>query len=342
MTQLVEVDEFLEVMADHVVIDVRAPGEFSGGHIPGAVNLPLFDDQQRATLGTLYKQKGRDAAVLEGLEIAGPKMRWLVTEGRRIAAQRPILLHCWRGGMRSASVAWVLRTAGMELRVLAGGYKAFRSRAQAEFRTPRQMIVLAGMTGAGKTTVLHEIAQRGEQVIDLERLANHRGSSFGGIGLPAQPTTEQFENLLFLELRRLDVNVATWLEDESPSIGKVRVPSALWWNMRRSPAIFLDVNQETRAENLVAEYGHLNRQQLVAATLRLQKKLGGLRTQQALALLERHDDVAVALSLLEYYDKSYRHAAEKRPRDHVYRLEGTITTDRILEFGRSLQSAEVS
>ena len=342
MTQAIGIEEFLHAMDSHAIIDVRAPIEFRKGHIPIAHNLPLFDDQQRDDLGVRYKNQGHDEAVLRGLEMAGPKMRWLVEESRRLAMGRPILLHCWRGGLRSSSVAWVLQTAGLDVRTLQGGYKAFRQRAQAEFDTSREMIILSGMTGAGKTRFLLDIAAMGEQVIDLEALANHRGSSFGGIGLPDQPSTEQFENELFLTFHRLDPELPTWLEDESPSIGRVRVPTKLWWRMRAAPAIFLEVDRQTRAKNLAAEYGRLDRQQLVEATQRLQKKLGHLRTHQAIELLAKGERESVALSLLDYYDKSYRHAAKKRPRQYVYPLSGPPSAERILELGRTLRLRQVS
>ena len=326
-------------MDDHCVVDVRSPSEFADGHIPAAENVPLFDDEQRARVGTCYKQEGRDAAVLLGLEIVGPKMRGLAEEVLAVAGGRPVLLHCWRGGMRSSSVAWLLEQTGLQPKVLTGGYKAFRRKAHETFELKRPMFVLSGMTGAGKTTKLRKIASLGEQVIDLEALANHRGSSFGGIGLPAQPTTEQFENNLFTEVHGLDANRPIWLEDESPSIGKVRVPNSFWRRMRESPAIFLDVGCENRAENLVAEYGKLDTTLLRSAVLRLEKKLGGLRTKTFCEWIDKADYHAVALGLLEYYDKSYRHAAEKRPRAHVFRLPGDTTAAATVAFSRTLKVA---
>lgn len=367
MQQLIDIDEFLtvwnaesetdhrfqhhadnpydaksHVRGEYRLIDVRSPSEFARGHIPGAANVPLFDDEQRANVGTLYKQQGRQEAVLQGLEFAGPKMRWLAEEVRRIAGNHRVLLHCWRGGMRSASMAWLVKTVGIPVQVLRGGYREFRRRAQVEFDRPRSMIILSGMTGAGKTTMLSELADRGEQTVDLEALANHRGSSFGGIGLPCQPTTEQFENDLFWQLRRSDAARPIWLEDESPSIGKVRVPSTFWWRMRESPALFLDVDRPARARNLMSEYSALDREQLLSATQRLQKKLGGLRVQQACEMIEQQDDESAALLLLEYYDKTYRHAAKKRPRKEVLPLAGTITVDRVLERAHEAAGLGVS
>ena len=142
-----------------------------------------------------------------------------------------------------------------------------------------------------------------------------------------------------MEIFRADQSRPIWLEDESRSIGKVRVPDSFWWRMRESPAIFLDVAREKRAQNLVGEYGELDRTALRDAVTRLAKKLGGLRVRQFCELVERGDDFAVALGLLEYYDKSYGHAAEKRPREQVFRLPGDSTSESIVEFSRTLKVA---
>ena len=334
MVREVDIDGFLQAADQGKMVDVRSPGEFAQGKIPSAVNVPLFSDEERARVGTCYKQQGRESAVLLGLEIVGPKMRRLAEQLVELTESGTILLHCWRGGMRSNSVAWLATQAGIEPTVLRGGYKAFRSAAHEAFCAERNIVVLSGMTGAGKTTMLHELAAAGEQVLDLEGLANHRGSSFGAIGLAPQPTCEQFENEIFWRLRNLDPRRPVWIEDESPSIGRIRVPDTLWWCMRRAPAIFLDVSREHRARNLEEEYGELDVSGLEEATRRLERKLGGLRMQRVLDLLESGDLYQVAFELLEYYDKSYRHAAERRPRAEVHRLAGEINVERLISFSR--------
>ena len=332
MSHRLDISEFLENAEPSLVIDVRSPGEFQQGHIPAAENVPLFTDAERARIGTCYKQQGRQPAIMLGLDIVGPKMRSLAEQAQQLASDRGPLVHCWRGGMRSSSFAWLLEQIGMSPCTLIGGYRSFRRAAQAAFEVERPIIVLAGMTGAGKTKMLHGLASAGEQTLDLEQLANHRGSSFGGIGLPPQPTCEQFENELFMRLRELDPAKPVWIEDESPSIGKVRVPDKFWWSMRQSPAIFLDVSRQQRAMNLAQEYGRLDGVELEAATLRLEQKLGRIRTKELTTALRHGDMHAVALGLLAYYDKTYSHAAAKRPRQHVHRLSGDITVDRIIQF----------
>jgi len=190
-------------MARAPVIDVRSPGEFVRGHIPGAHSVPLFTDEERAVVGTLYKQQGRDAAVREGLRIVGPKLATIVDEARALAPDGRIGVHCWRGGERSGSVAWLLDKAGFtEVFTLKRGYKAFRQHVLEAFNMPHDLRVLGGYTGTGKTETLAHLRELGEQVIDLEGLAHHKGSSFGALGEEPQPTTEHFENLLVVDYGR--------------------------------------------------------------------------------------------------------------------------------------------
>ena len=211
----VDVSESLRLSCAMPVVDVRSPSEFAHGHIPGAANVPLFNDAERSEIGTLYKHAGREPAVTRGLAIAGPKARQLVETVRDIAPGKDLVVHCWRGGMRSESFAWMLRQCEMSPRVLRGGYKSFRRAAHTEFATVRNVITLSGLSGSGKTQILLALRDAGEQVLDLEGLANHRGSAFGGIGLPPQPTVEQFENELFLEWRSFDRDRPVWIESES-------------------------------------------------------------------------------------------------------------------------------
>jgi tRNA 2-selenouridine synthase len=177
------------------MLDVRSPGEFARGHIPGAQNIPLFDNEGRAEVGTIYKQKGKQPAILRGLELVGPNMATMAERGRLTAIDNTVFVHCWRGGMRSGSVAWLLESYGVKVFTLKGGYKAFRRYMQQQFEAPKNLLVLGGRTGSQKTTWLHALQGDGEQVIDLEGLACHKGSSFGMLGEHPQPTQEQFENL---------------------------------------------------------------------------------------------------------------------------------------------------
>ena len=316
------IEEFLAQAQTRPIIDVRSPGEFDQAHIPGAVNIPLFDNDERAQIGTRYKQAGKDHAVLMGLEMVGPKLAGFVRQSRKLTSGSAgqVLVHCWRGGMRSGSFAWLLQTAGLSPATLAGGYKAYRNAVLSAFAEPRNLVILGGKTGSGKTDILHELARQDEQTIDLEGLAHHKGSSYGAIGQRPQPTTEQFENLIFAEWRNLDGQKRTWLEDESRNVGSCFIPMPLWAQMRTAPVAYIDVPKEVRIRRLVADYTGIDHALLVEATERIRRRLGGKTTQDALDALARHDYATVADLTLDYYDKAYLHGLAQRDPAWVHPL----------------------
>ncbi len=238
---LLEPKEFLDEVETLPVVDVRSPAEFGQGHIPGAVNIPLFDNDERALVGTAYKNQGRLTALDLGLDLTGPKMSSLVRQARQIAAEGQVLLYCWRGGMRSSSMAWLFETAGLHSKILNGGYKAYRNFIRVNLVTDKKFIILGGMTGSGKTLWLKQLAQAGEPVVDLEALAVHRGSVFGAIGLGTQPSNEQFENDLFHHLQAFKPDSLIWLEDESRQIGTVFLPETFYLAMVSSPLIQISI-----------------------------------------------------------------------------------------------------
>ncbi len=316
MVRPLDIADFLD--GDTPIIDVRSPGEHAHGHIPGAHSLPLFSNEERAVVGTIYKQQGRDAAVLEGLRIVGPKLAAIVEEARTLAPDGRIRVHCWRGGERSASVAWLLDKAGFaEVVTLRKGYKAFRDHVLASFDAPFHLNVLGGYTGTGKTEALHQLRTLGEQVVDLEALANHKGSSFGALGEAPQPTTEHFENLLWAELQKLDRTVPIWVEDESLMIGRAKIPQVFFDRMRASTLFFAQMSVEERADRLVLDYGKFPVEQLAEAVKRIEKRLGPQHCKNALAALQEGDLRAVAIITLTYYDKTYRRGLEQRDPERV-------------------------
>jgi tRNA 2-selenouridine synthase len=331
MSSSIDFDVLVDALADPnrvPIIDVRSPGEFSRGHIPGSNSVPLFDDAERAEIGTMYKQLGRSPAIARGLEIAESKTNQLIESVRRVTPGPDVIVHCWRGGMRSGGFAWLLEQSGFNPRVLTGGYKAFRRAARLCFAEPRRVIILGGHTGAGKTQVLAALREAGEQVIDLEGLAGHRGSAFGGIGREPQPTVEQFENELFLQWRDLLPSKRVWIEGESKAIGRVYIPDPVWNQMLVAPAIFVEVDRAKRVEFLVQEYGELPTDQLAAAVSRIKKRLGGDRLQAALEALDRQDLSTFATIALEYYDKAYSKALNQRPQDQIVRMPLSYPGDR--------------
>ncbi|KAA9331529.1 tRNA 2-selenouridine(34) synthase MnmH [Hymenobacter busanensis] len=313
-------DEFLTGPTHAPIFDARAPLEYTQGHIPGAVSFPIFSDEERARIGTTYKQVSQDKAVLLGLDFFGPKMSQMVKQAQKLAPQKEVRLHCWRGGMRSGAMQWLLELAGFKVHLLDKGYKDYRRWALGAFAEPRPLLVLGGLTGSGKTDVLQELARRGEPVVDLEGLAHHKGSSFGAIGLPPQPTPEQFENELAWQLRHLPSETPAWLEDESRMIGAIPLPGALFEQMSVAPLVLLEVPRAARTRKLADEYGSQDPQLLREAIGRIQKRLGGLATKEALAAIDAGDMEKMVALALDYYDKTYTHGLENRRSASIVRV----------------------
>jgi len=330
------IEQFLKLARDHPTFDVRSPGEFSHAHIPGAFNLPLFSDDQRKIVGTAYKQQSREAAIKIGLDFFGLKMKDMIERVEALTRQQPkkndqlnqqleaspkktVLVHCWRGGMRSAGVAWLLDLYGFRVFTLAGGYKQFRQYVLQTFEQNHRLMILGGYTGSGKTMILHQLAKRGAPVIDLEGLARHKGSAFGAMDGAPQPSQEMFENTLALELTEKTaaygqqaVPAPIWLEDESQRIGLINLPASFWNTMRRSQIVFVEIPFEQRLAHIVEEYGKMDREKISASISRIQKRLGGLETKTALGLLHENQLEACFRILLNYYDKCYGKSLQER------------------------------
>ena len=329
--QRIQIDPFL-ANEETPIVDVRAPIEFAQGHIPSAINIPLFSDQQRAEVGTIYKQQGRVAAVKKGLEFIGPRMNDLISQVEGVCgSNRCVRLHCARGGERSSSMAWLLDRVNFEIALLDGGYKRFRNFVLDSLADPGNLMVLSGLTGSGKTQILKVLKEQGEQVVDLEGLANHRGSAFGGIGLPEQPTVEQFENDLLFEFRKLDPHKRIWVEDECQSIGSVHLPIKFFRQLRAAPAIFLEIASEMRAKLILDEYGELPQKELVESIEKIRKRFGGQNVKAAVKSLESGDLVTSTKLVLEYYDRTYNNSKSKMTREVMPHLplENPLSKDSI-------------
>lgn len=312
MADVIQIEQFISLSAGHPVVDVRAPSEFGQGHIPGAFNIPLFDDHERKVVGTTFKQVNKEAAMYVGLDFAGKKLVALAKEGEKKAGKKKTLLvHCWRGGMRSRSMVWLFETLGLTCYLLEGGYKSYRRFVRTEFSKPLNLNVIGGRTGSGKTDILHHLKEKGEQVIDLEGLAHHKGSAFGALGEFPQPSTEQFENDLAEVLLTIDRSQNVWIEDESRNVGKCVIPGELYEMMREGELIFLDIPREKRARYLVKHYAEYDRESLKACIIKIQNKLGGVQTKEALASVDRTEFYQTAMLTLHYYDKAYMHSLDK-------------------------------
>lgn len=335
----IQAEEFLALAQQHPVLDVRSPGEFGHAHIPGAHSLPLFSDEERKVVGTAYKQESQQKAIKLGLDFFGVKMVKIVEAVEEILDiknkqqhfrrdQHIVLVHCWRGGMRSAGVAWMLDLYGFRVYTLAGGYKAYRKWVLDQFNIAYPINIIGGFTGSGKTEALQALAQKKQSVIDLEGLSNHKGSAFGALGQPAQPSQEMFENLLAAALKktvdswqagsddrtagRSQLPKVIWLEDESQRIGEVNLPAAFFRQMRDKQIYFLDIPFEERLQFLVAHYGKFEKEKLISAILRIKKRLGGLETKNAVSLLIEDNTKDCFAILLAYYDKFYLKSLQNR------------------------------
>lgn len=315
------ISDHLQANGGAPLVDVRAPKEFAAGHIPGAVNIPLFNDEERALIGTAYKHEGRQVAIRKGLAVTGPKLEQFIELASQVAKGNKLVLHCWRGGMRSQSMATLFDFAGFQVQVIKGGYKSYRRLVHELFMTPMPLFIVGGRTGSGKTSILHALQQLGEQVIDLEGLAHHKGSAFGDLGEPAQPSTEMFENLLFDKLRSFDLKKRIWVEDESHLVGTVFIPEPFWQQMRDATVLFCDVPMEERIRHLIADYGHFEAEALTGAVKKITKRLGGQHAKAAIAFYEAGDLEKATEIVLAYYDKAYAHGLSQRTVTQIHQVK---------------------
>lgn len=305
-------DDFLRLRQSLPIVDVRSEGEFADGHIPGAINIPILNNAERKAVGTDYKQKGQREAILTGFRLVGPRLPGIVEATEQAANGGELLVHCWRGGMRSNNFCQFAGMARIKAHSLVGGYKVYRQRAVEAFRTPLKLMTIGGTTGSGKSDILRALKATGEQVIDLESLANHKGSAFGALNMPPQPTTEQFQNNLFETILTLDPLRPTWIEDESISIGRIYLPHDFWATMSKSPVIEIQLDRSTRIDRLDREYGVADRAQFLEAMTRITKRLGGQNFKAAAEALEQGNMKSTIDILLQYYDKTYQYGLDKK------------------------------
>lgn len=316
----INIKDFVLKLDKTFLFDVRSPSEYNHAHIPGAKLLPIFSDDERKIVGTLYKQESREKAIKIGLEFFGKKTVQLLENADSILLQntietKEITIYCWRGGMRSSAMAWLFDLYGYKVNLIIGGYKSYRIWALQQFENEYQLNIISGYTGSNKTGIIHELKKQNEPVIDLEKLAEHKGSAFGNLDLVPQPSQEYFENILALELFKLNLShpkKSIWIEDESQRIGQVNIPPSFFKLMRGSPILFITVPFELRLNHIIEGYGKFEKEKLINAIIRIKKKLGGLETKQAINFLLEDDVKSCFSELLKYYDKQYIKGRAKR------------------------------
>lgn len=320
-------------LPNRVYIDVRSPSEFAADSVPEAVNIPLFDDAERREVGTLYRAAGREDAVIRGTEIAGAKLKELVGTFLNYRDRNMIIL-CARGGMRSSSLASLLSSLGLSVYRLRDGYRGYRRHVFDRVRSltmPAPLYVLQGLTGTGKTEVLRALPN----AIDLEGMAGHRSSVFGGIGL--EPATQKrFESLI---VERLDsLAGAPWIlvEGESRKIGDLHLPESLHDMMRSAPAILIEAPMKRRQGILYEEYhGSCDDENIPAIVRGLTSRLGKKQVDELLELYARGDlEAFIRIMLEKYYDPLYLHSLEQK--EYIARIENLDRDRTIGEIHRAI------
>ncbi len=299
------------------LIDVRSPSEYYKGHLPNSINIPLFDNDERSIIGTIYKKEGRKKAVIEGLNFFEKKMESLldnlfmsIESHKNIANKNNefyIRIYCSRGGMRSQSIAWLLEKYKFKPITLKGGYKIYRRWVLDIFLKKLNLVVIGGKTGTGKTRLLSLLEKYKYQTIDLERFACHRGSTFGGLGMKEQPSNEQFENKIAEKLISFKISNNIFVEAESANIGKCKIPHELFNQMKNSRRIEIIRSESNRLDELIDTYSIFKKEELQESVLRIKKRLGPQRTKIALESIQNERWDLVCKSVLDYYDKCYEY-----------------------------------
>ena len=346
----ISAEQALGTLADYsVVIDARSEGEYAEDHLPGAVNWPSLHDEERAIVGTRYKQISQfEAKKLGAALVAKNVAEHIQREVLDKAREWQPLIYCWRGGKRSGSLALILDQIGFKVTLVDGGYKAFRAALVADLpqlAARHHYQVVCGPTGAGKTRLLHALAQQGAQVLDLEALANHRSSVLGLIPGVPQPSQKAFDSLIWAALRSFDPARPVFIESESKKVGNVAVPEGLITAMRRSPCLRVDLSEAERVALLLEDYAFF-----VKDIAFFCERLGALTEARGKAAVEdwqtraRSGDVASVVQelLVNHYDPAYLQSIRRNfdqyetakvlaPRDH--------TADAMSELARTLLAA---
>ena len=310
-----ELEKFMNLKG--LLIDVRSPGEYYKGNMPNSINIPLFDNEERSIIGTIYKKYGREKAVIKGLEFIANKIENTVNilfetinfyKSKNDNLEEPnIKIYCARGGMRSQTICWLLDKYNMKSITLKDGYKSYRKSTLDSFKEEWELVVIGGKTGTGKTKLLKLLDDSNYQIIDLEGLACHRGSTFGGIGMNKQPSNEQFENMIAEKLKGFRKYKKIFVEAESANIGKCKIPHEFYNQMKTAKRIEIIKSKSNRLEELIKTYSIYDEKDLKEAVLRIKKRLGPQRTKIAINSITNKDWKSVCESVLEYYDKCYEH-----------------------------------
>ncbi|TFE01631.1 tRNA 2-selenouridine(34) synthase MnmH [Jeotgalibacillus salarius] len=322
MTREITLNDLMEAHenSERVLVDVRSQGEFEEGSIPGSVNIPVFNNEERAEIGTIYKQVGQEAAKERGLEIFSAKLPEFVKQFRELGS--PVSVFCWRGGMRSKTAATTTELMGVDVNRLTGGIRTYRQwvvQSLEAYEFKPQLLVLNGYTGSGKTLILNQLKDHGYPIMDLEKMAGHRGSIFGQIGL--EPSNQKkFDSLLITELRKLKESPYIFIEGESRRIGRVHMPEFLHEKKEKAPQLFLDLPAEVRVQNIMQDYQPEQMpEQFMEAFEKIERRIHTPISREIRDLLTKGDFAeAVRLLLVHYYDPRYEHSISSQDGNHQF------------------------
>lgn len=313
MQQDISIEEALQ-LTNAYFVDLRSEGEYQEDTIPGAINIPIFNNEERAQIGITYKQVSVEKAKELGLKFIAPKLADIYNQLRMLSQQKKVIIFCWRGGMRSQFVLNAFSSLSLPLQRISGGYRSYRRYVHAylsQEELPQRAIVLHGLTGVGKTDVLKKLTKMGVPVLDLEGLALHRGSVYGKIGLPPSPSQKYFESLIFSQFKKYEKNKYFLVECESRRIGQLLVPPPVMKAIKAGNKILLYAQISDRVARIKKEYtkgADFNTEALKVSTSFLTRRLGKNKVAELNQLLEQHQFEEVFTYLLtEYYDPLYKY-----------------------------------
>lgn len=314
VSNTITIDNALKLKSP-IFVDVRSPGEFSGFYIPGALNMPLLNDQQRHEIGIIHNNEGPVKARRAGLKYIADKLPGLIDSFVELAESGDLVVYCSRGGMRSQSISTLLELIKIRHRRLQGGYKAYRRYVidYLDAYPQNQLVVLHGLTGVGKTQILKELSRNSVPVIDIEELANHRGSAFGNVGLGDQPSQKMFDSMLFNQLRKYQDSKYIIVECESRRTGKLNLPDRFFKAMKNGHHLLVYTTVQTRTKRIVAEYGPqiIDIAELKNSIVKLKKNLGRAKTEYLLTCLaDNNIEQLVETLLASYYDPLYGYSSK--------------------------------